>query len=193
MKSVCIFCGSSIGAQDAYRDDAMRMGEEIARRGLRLVYGGGKVGLMGVVADATLRAGGEVLGIIPESLMKKEVGHGSLTELVVTSTMHERKAAMADAADAFIALPGGFGTFDELCEILTWAQLGIHQKPIGLLDTLGFFSQLTTFFDFVLQQGFLRPEHRALLMEDRDPTMLLDRMQQWQPVNVAKWADVAAR
>lgn len=193
MKSVCIFCGSSIGARDAYRDDANRMGEEIARRGLRLVYGGGKVGLMGVVADAALRAGGEVLGIIPESLMNKEVGHGSLTELLVTSTMHERKAAMADAADAFIALPGGFGTFDELCEILTWAQLGIHQKPIGLLDTEGFFSQLTTFFDFVLDQGFLRPEHRSLLLEDHDPAALLDRMQRWQPVNVAKWADLAAR
>jgi uncharacterized protein (TIGR00730 family) len=148
---------------------------------------------MGVVADATLRAGGEVLGIIPESLMSKEVGHGSLTELVVTRTMHERKAAMADASDAFIALPGGFGTFDELCEILTWAQLGIHQKPVGLLDTLGFFSQLTSFFDFVLDQGFLRPEHRALLLEDRDPALLLDRLRAWQPVNVAKWADIAAR
>jgi uncharacterized protein (TIGR00730 family) len=139
VQSICVFCGSSIGALDVYRDDARRMGESIAQRGLRLVYGGGKVGLMGVVADAALQAGGEVLGIIPEALMLKEVGHGSLTNLVVTRTMHERKAAMADAADAFVALPGGFGTFDELCEILTWGQLGIHQKPIGLLDTAGFF------------------------------------------------------
>ncbi len=193
MKSVCIFCGSSIGAQDAYRDDAARIGELLAERGLRMVYGGGKVGLMGVAADAALRAGGEVLGIIPESLMLKEVGHGSLTELVVTKTMHERKAAMADAADAFIALPGGFGTFDELCEILTWAQLGIHQKPIGLLNTLGFFSQLTTFFDFVMDQGFLRPEHRSLLLEQENPALLLDQMADWTPVNVAKWANTAAR
>jgi uncharacterized protein (TIGR00730 family) len=193
VKSVCIFCGSSIGAQDAYRDDAVRMGELLAERGMRMVYGGGKVGLMGVVADAALRAGGEVLGIIPESLMLKEVGHGSLTELVVTKTMHERKAAMADAADGFIALPGGFGTFDELCEILTWAQLGIHQKPIGLLNTLGFFSQLTTFFDFVMDQGFLRPEHRTLLLEQDSPALLLDQMDAWEPVNVSKWADAAAR
>lgn len=193
MKSICVFCGSSIGALDVYRDDAARVGELIAQRGLRLVYGGGKVGLMGVVADAALQAGGEVLGIIPESLMVKEVGHGSLTELMVTRTMHERKAAMADAADAFIALPGGFGTFDELCEILTWSQLGIHQKPIGLLDTAGFFSQLSTFFDFVLAQGFLRPEHRALLLEEADPTLLLDRMDAWVPQQVAKWADSTAR
>ncbi len=193
MQSVCVFCGSSIGALDAYRDDAIRMGEAIAQRGLRLVYGGGKVGLMGVVADAALQAGGEVLGIIPESLMLKEVGHGSLTELVVTRTMHERKAAMADAADAFIALPGGFGTFDELCEILTWGQLGIHQKPIGLLDTAGFFSQLTSFFDFVMAQGFLRPEHRDLLLEGTEPDLLLDRLAAWTPRNVAKWADVTVR
>ena len=193
MQSVCIFCGSSIGALDVYRDDAIRMGQAIANRGLRLVYGGGKVGLMGVVADAALQAGGDVLGIIPESLMLKEVGHGSLTELVVTRTMHERKAAMADAADAFIALPGGFGTFDELCEILTWGQLGIHQKPIGLLDTAGFFSQLTSFFNFVMDQGFLRPEHRELLLEDTEPELLLDRLAAWVPRNVAKWADSTVR
>ena len=193
MKSVCVFCGSSIGANDAYRDAAIELGVLLAERGLRLVYGGGKVGLMGVVADAALAAGGEVLGIIPESLMLKEVGHGSLTELVVTTTMHERKAAMADAADAFVALPGGFGTFDELCEILTWGQLGIHQKPIGLLNTRGFFDQLTTFFDFVMDEGFLRPQHRSLLLEETDPAMLLDRMLAWTPTNVAKWADTAAR
>ncbi len=193
MQSICVFCGSSIGALDAYRDDAVRMGEAIARRGLRLVYGGGKVGLMGVVADAVLQSGGQVLGIIPESLLLKEVGHGALTELVVTRTMHERKAAMADAADAFIALPGGFGTFDELCEILTWGQLGIHQKPVGLLDTAGFFTRLTSFFDFVMDQGFLRPEHRELLLEERDPDLLLDRLAAWTPRHVAKWVDVTAR
>lgn len=193
MKSICVFCGSSIGALDSYRDDAVRLGELIAERGIRLVYGGGKVGLMGVVADAALQAGGEVLGVIPEALMLKEVGHGSLTELVVTRTMHERKAAMADASDAFVALPGGFGTLDELCEILTWGQLGIHQKPVGLLDTAGFFQQLTSFFDFVSAQGFLRPEHRALLLEESSPALLLDRLATWEPQNVAKWADISAR
>jgi len=180
-------------AGDAYRDAAAELGAILAGREIRLVYGGGKVGLMGVVADAALAAGGEVLGIIPESLMLKEVGHGSLTELIVTRTMHERKAAMADAADGFIALPGGFGTFDELCEILTWAQLGIHRKPIGLLDTAGFFGQLLAFFDFVSARGFIRPEHRALLLEEAAPALLLDRMAQWMPTSVAKWAGIAAR
>jgi uncharacterized protein (TIGR00730 family) len=193
MKSVCVFCGSSIGADDAYRDAAAALGTLLAERQIRLVYGGGKVGLMGVVADAALAAGGEVLGIIPESLMLREVGHGSLTELIVTGTMHERKAAMEDAAEGFIALPGGFGTFDELCEILTWAQLGIHTKPIGLLDTLGFFGQLTQFFDYASTQGFIRPEHRNLLLEDSDPTMLLDRMNAWIPTSIAKWASATAR
>ncbi len=193
MKSVCVFCGSSIGALDAYRDHAVLLGEILAARSIRLVYGGGKVGLMGVVADSALRNGGEVLGIIPESLMLKEVGHGSLTELIVTRTMHERKAKMEEAAEGFIALPGGFGTFDELCEILTWAQLGIHAKPIGLLNTAGFFDQLTGFFDFVSAQGFIRPEHRSLLMEDSDPVLLLERLAAWQPTTVAKWADATAR
>jgi uncharacterized protein (TIGR00730 family) len=191
MKSICVFCGSSIGASDGYRDAAAALGELFANRGIRLVYGGGKVGLMGVVADAALRAGGEVLGIIPESLMLKEVGHGSLTELVVTSSMHERKARMEAASDGFIALPGGFGTFDELCEILTWAQLGIHRKPIGLLNTVGFFDQLSRFFDFVSSQGFIRPEHRALLLEESTPHLLLDRLAAWRPTTVAKWATAA--
>ncbi|MBA3274969.1 MAG: TIGR00730 family Rossman fold protein [Chloroflexia bacterium] len=193
MKSICVFCGSSVGADDAYREAAVGLGRLLAEREIRLVYGGGKVGLMGVVADAALGAGGEVLGIIPESLMLKEVGHGSLTELVVTHTMHERKAAMADAADGFIALPGGFGTLDELCEILTWAQLGIHRKPIGLLDTAGFFGQLRSFFDFVSAQGFIRPEHRSLLLEASSPDALLEAMTRWTPTSAAKWTDVDAR
>jgi uncharacterized protein (TIGR00730 family) len=193
MRSICVFCGSSIGALDAYRDDAAALGEALAAGGIRLVYGGGKVGLMGVVADATLQAGGEVLGIIPESLMLKEVGHGSLTDLIVTRTMHERKAKMEEAADGFIALPGGFGTFDELCEILTWAQLGIHSKPIGLLNTAGFFDQLNGFLDFVMDQGFIRPDHRSLLIEGADPAFLLDALAAWQPTTVAKWADATAR
>jgi uncharacterized protein (TIGR00730 family) len=193
MKSLCVFCGSSLGGNERYRQAAHAVGTLLAERGIRLVYGGGRVGLMGVVADAALAAGGEVLGVIPDSLLRKEVGHTALTELVVTETMHERKAAMADAADGFLALPGGFGTFDELCEILTWAQLGIHDKPVGVLDVNGYFSQLFAFFDFASAEGFLRPEHRALVIEGDDPTLLLDRMLAWTPVSVAKWADTASR
>ena len=193
MKSICVFCGSNVGTNPQHRDVAIDLGTRIAEHGMRLVYGGGNVGLMGIVADAALDAGGEVLGIIPESLLRKEVGHRRLTELVVTSTMHERKARMADAADGFIALPGGFGTFDELCEILTWAQLGIHRKPIGLLDSGGFYRQLLAFFDFVSAEGFLKPEHRALILEEQDPSLLLDRMSHWQPISVTKWAEPAAR
>ena len=187
LKSLCVFCGSSFGTSLAYRQAAERLGEEIARRRIRLVYGGGRVGLMGVVADGALSAGGEVLGIIPQALRDKEIGHHGLTELRITGSMHERKAAMEDASDGFIALPGGFGTLDELCEIVTWSQLGIHHKPIGLLDVNGFFSQLRTFLDFVMVEGFIRAEHRTLLLEDDDPATLLDRMAAWAPSTISKW------
>jgi uncharacterized protein (TIGR00730 family) len=182
-----VFCGSSLGASTAYRNGTIALGQTLGRRGHRLVYGGGKVGLMGVIADSTLAAGGEVLGIIPEGLLRKEIAHTGLSELQVTGSMHERKAAMEAAADGFIALPGGFGTLDELCEILTWAQLGIHTKPIGLLDIDGFFSRLEAFFDFAVEQGFIRPEHRQLLLREPDPNALLDRMEAWTPTIVAKW------
>jgi len=187
LKSLCVFCGSSFGTSLAYRQAAERLGEEIARRRIRLVYGGGRVGLMGVVADGALSAGGEVLGIIPQALRDKEIGHHGLTELRITGSMHECKAAMEDASDGFIALPGGFGTLDELCEIVTWSQLGIHHKPIGLLDVNGFFSQLRTFLDFVMVEGFIRAEHRTLLLEDDDPATLLDRMAAWAPSTISKW------
>lgn len=187
LNSLCVFCGSSFGTSSAYRRAATGLGEEIARRRIRLVYGGGRVGLMGVVADAALSAGGEVLGIIPRALRDKEIGHHGLTELRITGSMHERKAAMEDASDGFIALPGGFGTLDELCEIVTWAQLGIHHKPIGILDVNGFFSQLSTFLDFVMAEGFIRAEHRTLLLEDDDPATLLDRMAAWAPSTISKW------
>lgn len=194
MKSLCVFCGSSFGASPAYRLAAARLGEEIALRRIRLVYGGGRVGLMGVVADAALAAGGDVLGIIPRALQDKEIGHTGLTELRITGSMHERKAAMAEASDGFIALPGGFGTFDELCEIVTWAQLGIHRKPIGILDVNGFFTQLTMFLDFVMTEGFIRAEHRSLLIEDDDPASLIDRLATWSPTMTAatKWAATPA-
>ena len=190
MRSICVFCGSSLGASTAYRDGTIALGQALGRRSHRLVYGGGKVGLMGVIADSVLAAGGEVLGIIPEDLQRREIAHTGLTELRITGSMHERKAAMADAADGFVALPGGFGTLDELCEILTWAQLGIHTKPIGLLDIDGFFRHLETFFDFAVDQGFIKPEHRALLMRESDPDVLLDRMAAWTPRSIAKWTEV---
>lgn len=191
MRAICVFCGSSIGALDSYRDQAVQLGKEFAKRHIRLVYGGGKVGLMGVIADSVLEADGEVVGIIPESLLLKEVEHRGLTELIITQSMHERKARMESAADGFIALPGGFGTFDELCEILTWAQLGLHAKPVGILNTHGFFDQLTSFLDFVTDQGFIRPEHRSLLLSAPEPGALLDRLAAWEPTTVPKWTSMA--
>jgi len=187
MNSVCVFCGSAAGTSPVFRDLAEQLGTELAQRKLRLVYGGGRVGLMGVVADAVLAAGGEAIGFMPRSLAEKEIAHVGLTELHVNETMHERKAAMEQHADAFIALPGGFGTLDELCEILTWSTLGIHRKPVGLLDVDGFFAQLTAFFDHATETGFIRPEYRGLVLEDVSPAGLLDQMASWQPTVAPKW------
>lgn len=192
MKSVCVFCGSSSGEHPAYRTVAETLGREIARRKLTLVYGGGDVGLMGLIADAALAASGEVIGFIPQALMKKEIAHKGLTELHVLGSMHERKAAMEARADGFIALPGGFGTLDEFCEILTWAQLGIHRKPVGLLDVNGFFEKLLAFFNDATADGFIRPTHRELILEDTDPAHLLERMLAWKPTIIPKWTEVPA-
>src|SRR5947199_695253 len=160
MKRVCVFCGSQSGADPAHAETARELGRELARRGLALVYGGGRVGLMGELATAALRAGGEVVGVIPQSLSAKEIAFGEATELIVVGTMHERKALMADRADAFVALPGGFGTCEEFFEVLTWGQLGIHDKPIGVLNVAGFFDPLLAWVERSLAEGFLRPEHR---------------------------------
>ena len=182
-----------MGAGPEFAAQAHALGAEIARRGLTLVYGGGKVGLMGVVADAALEAGGKVIGVIPQALMDRELAHTGVSQLRVTRSMHERKAIMEEEADGFIALPGGFGTLDELCEILTWAQLGIHRKPCGLLDTVGgFFRNLRAFFDDAVDDGFIRPEHRALLVEDTDPAALLDNMETYEPTYAVKWTDIPA-
>jgi uncharacterized protein (TIGR00730 family) len=189
MRSVCVFCGSSPGANPAYADDARRLGTILARRKIVLVYGGGNVGLMGILADAALVAGGQVIGVIPRSLLDLEVGHTGLPDLRVVESMHQRKAMMADLADAFIALPGGIGTLEELCEIVTWAQLGMHSKPCGLVDTDGYYELLLKFLDQAVQARFLRPEHRALLMRDRDPEALLERMQRYEPPILEKWID----
>jgi hypothetical protein len=165
----------------------------MAKRGIRLVYGGGQVGLMGVVADAALESGGEVLGVITEALVAKEVSHRGLARLQVVGTMHERKAAMADAADAFVMLPGGFGTLDEFFEVVTWTQLGIHAKPCGVLDAAGFFEPLRALVDGAVTAGFVHPAHRDMIVADDNPGRLLDQLAAWTPVTVSKWLDPAER
>lgn len=176
-----MFCGSRTGDRPAFAAAARRVGAGIAGRGIRLVYGGGRVGLMGLVADAALAAGGEVVGVIPGSLDEREVSHTGLTELRVVGSMHERKALMADLSDAFLALPGGYGTLEEFLEVLTWAQLGLHGKPCGLLDVDGFYEPLRRLFDGATRQGFVSPEHRSLVLTETDPEALLDLLQQHPP------------
>ena len=176
MKRVCVFCGSRNGTRDQYVGSAQRMGETLARRGIGLVYGGGGIGLMGVLADAALSAGGDVIGVIPEALVAREVAHRGLTDLRVVASMHERKALMAELADAFVALPGGFGTLEEFCESLTWAQLGIHRKPCVLL-----------LFDHAVRERFVSPDHRSLVVVEEDPERLLDALSRWEPPALERW------
>ena len=176
MKSVCVFCGGNPGARPSYRTAAERLGEALAARGLTLVYGGASVGLMGAVADAALARGGRVVGVLPEFMTAREVGHEGLTELLLVGSMHERKAEMAARADAFVALPGGYGTLDELFEVLTWAQLGLHHKPCALLDVDGYYAPLVAFLDRAAAEGLLRPEHRAMLFVEEDAERLVERL-----------------
>jgi len=176
MRRVCVFCGSSPGRDPAHAEAARALGTLAARRGLGLVYGGGQIGLMGVLADAALAGGGEVVGVIPEKLKELELGHTGLTRLEVVPTMHVRKARMVELSDAFVALPGGYGTLDELFEVLSWAQLQYHTKPVGLLDAAGFFEPLLSLLDHQVAAGFLSPRHRALLLVERSPAALLDRL-----------------
>ncbi len=189
MKSVCVFCGSNPGNDPVYAEGARAMGVEIARRGMVLVYGGGAVGLMGIVADAALAAGGEVHGVIPRALREKEVGHHHLTRLEIVETMHIRKARMAELSEGFIAMPGGIGTFEELFEIWTWAQLGIHDKPLAFLNVAGFYDPLATFLDNTVEAGFLKQTHRAMTITDTQPATLLDRMEQYVPAVTYKWVE----
>ena len=191
--SVAVYCGSNSGTDPAFADAAASLGALLAERGLRLVYGGGHVGLMGAVADAVLDGGGEAHGVITRALEQKEIAHTGLTSLRVTETMHERKAAMADAADAFVMLPGGYGTLDEFFEVLTWAQLGIHAKPCAILDVAGYFDPLRAFLDGAVAAGFVHPAHRDMVIMDDDPARLLDRLAAWTPVEVSKWLDPAER
>ncbi len=191
MRSVCVFCGSSPGTNPAYADAARVLGTVIASRGLRLVYGGGKVGLMGVVADAVMQAGGRVTGVIPEHLLDAEVGHLDLDELHVVSSMHERKALMADLSDGFIAMPGGYGTLEEIVEVLTWSQLALHTDPVAFLDIAGFWTPLFDLFRHMTAERFVRQENLDLFLVGDDPSTLLDAMATWRPQPTEKWLDLA--
>ena len=186
-KRLCVFCGSSHGANSVYADTAKNLGSELARRGIELVYGGGNVGLMGVIADATLAAGGKVIGVIPEALMAKELGHKSIQDLRVVKTMHERKALMAELSDGFIAMPGGIGTFEEFFEIVTWAQLGFHSKPCALLNVNGFYDPLLQLVDHAIAEQFVKPKQRELVVVESDFSTLLDRMARHHVPYEPKW------
>ena len=193
MKRICVFCGSSAGTQPEYRACAEELGAELTRRKIGLVYGGGNVGLMGAIADAVLRGGGEAIGVIPEHLMTREIGHKQLTKLHIVRSMHERKAMMADLSDAFIALPGGFGTLEEFFEVLTWSQLGLHTKPCGIINVLGYYTPLLQMLDHAVEQCFLKPQNRALVLARNTPAELLDAFEDWRPVYVDKWLDCETR
>lgn len=187
LRSVCVYLGSSPGAAPAYAAAAADVGRLLAAKRLRLVYGGGRVGLMGALADACLGAGGDVVGVITRSLMDREVAHTGLPELQVVSTMHERKAAMSDLADAFVMLPGGFGTWDEFMEAVTWSQLGIHAKPCGALEVGRYFDPLKAMLEMAVDERFVRPEHRDIVMFDPGPEQLLRRLGDWRPSHLGKW------
>jgi uncharacterized protein (TIGR00730 family) len=189
MQRVCVYCGSSPGAEPRFAKAADDLGRAIVERGLSLVYGGGSIGLMGRVADAVLSRGGRAIGVIPSALVRREIAHLSLSDLHVVATMHERKARMADLADAFIALPGGMGTLDEMFEMLTWGQLGLHAKPCGFLDVAGYFRSLLEFLDQAVEQRFLKIEHRTMFLVDDEPWRLLDRLATHRMRSGEKWMD----
>ena len=187
LRNVCVYCGSSAGRDPAYAEAARALGRALVARGLGLVYGGASVGVMGAVADAVLDLGGRAVGVIPEALVRKEIAHGGLTELVVTSSMHERKTRMAELSDAFVALPGGIGTLEEIFEVWTWGQLGLHAKPFGFLNVAGYWDGLVSFLDHAVRERFVREPHRAMLVVSEDPEELLDRFAAWRAPEVPKW------
>ncbi|MXN65756.1 TIGR00730 family Rossman fold protein [Stappia sp. GBMRC 2046] len=187
MRSICVFCGSSFGRSDEYKSAAEAMGREIAASGRRLVYGGAKVGLMGAVADAAVAQGGEVIGVLPKALQEKELAHEGLAELHVVGSMHERKALMADLSDAFVSLPGGTGTMEELFEVWTWGQLGYHEKPCGLLNIGGYYDNLLAFLRHTVTQEFVKPEMHAMLLVENDPRRMIDAFEAYEPPKTPKW------
>jgi uncharacterized protein (TIGR00730 family) len=194
LKRICVFCGSSLGARPAYKDAAVRLGELLAERGIGVVFGGGCIGLMGALADAALRKGGEVIGVIPESLLRREIAHQGVTKLHVVETMHQRKALMADLSDAFIALPGGYGTLEEFTEAVTWSQLGIQQKPCGLLNIHKYWDGLLAVLDHAVDEQFVRPENAQLVLVAQTPEWMLERLQDWTPPeHIEKWLDKSKR
>jgi uncharacterized protein (TIGR00730 family) len=187
MRRLCVFCGSSFGIKEAYVDAARSMGALLARRGIGLVYGGGNVGLMGLIADAVIDQGGEVIGVIPQALADREIAHSRITDLRVVDSMHTRKAMMAELSDGFVAMPGGVGTFEEFFEVVTWTQLGLHRKPCGLLNVSGFYTPLAAFIDQAVSEGFIKPVHRAAIVVDDDPERLLDTLLTIKLPDVPKW------
>lgn len=189
LNKICVYCGSNPGKRSIYTEQAKKLGELLVQKEIELVYGGASVGVMGVIADAVINNGGRATGIIPKDLLRKEVAHQNLSELQVVASMHERKARMADISDGFIALPGGLGTVEELFEMLTWAQLGFHQKPVGILNAGGYFDHLSTFLDHAVAEQFVKREHRKMLMIEEDPATLIDAFEQYESPVVEKWID----
>lgn len=187
MKTIAVYCGSSSGKNGIYREQAGRLGEFLVKNNIQVVYGGGKVGLMGALADAVLNAGGQITGVIPDFLRTKEVAHGALSELIRVETMHERKAIIADRSDGAIALPGGFGTLDELFEMLTWGQLGLHKKPVGLLNTHGYFSPIIAAIDKMVNEGFLNMANREMVLVSDEMEDLFEQMKNYKALSVPKW------
>lgn len=189
VQNICVFCGSRTGNKVVFEQIAWDLGKLLAKKNHTLVYGAGNVGLMGVIADSVLENGGKVTGVIPNFLVEKEVAHKGLTEIITVDSMHERKQIMAEKSDAFIALPGGFGTMDELCEILTWSQLDLHNCPIGLINTDGYFDLLIQFFDKMVEDGFLNKVNRSLILVDKTPEGLLEQFDHYIPNKMGKWFD----
>ncbi len=187
LRRVCVFCGSSSGRSPAYAEAARALGRLLAERGIELVFGGGRVGLMGTLADEVLAHGGRAIGVIPRGLFVREVGHQGLSALHVVDSMHERKALMAELSDAFVALPGGFGTFEELCEAITWVQLGIHAKPCALLDVQDYWEPLAQLFDAAVKEGFVQPHFRALVLRESDPHRLLAALEDYRAPDLPRW------
>jgi uncharacterized protein (TIGR00730 family) len=187
LRSVTVYCGSNPGADPAFAEATRELALLLARRGIRIVYGGGHVGLMGLLADTAMEAGGDVVGIMPQALVDREIGHRGLRDLRVVGSMHERKALMAELADAFIALPGGIGTLEELIEVYTWSQLGMHRSPLGVLNVNGYYDHLGAFLDVAVRERFLRPQHREFLIFEEQPEALLDRLATAEPPPQAKW------